>query len=127
MDMSLEKPQIDRPEGPAPSDLEKSDITVGEGQEAKAGDTVSVHYVGVSHSTGDQFDASWDRGEPLRFGLGAGQVIPGWDQGVAGMKEGGRRVLVIPSDLGYGPQGSPPTIPGGSTLVFVVDLEKVNP
>ncbi|MER6663678.1 MULTISPECIES: FKBP-type peptidyl-prolyl cis-trans isomerase [Amycolatopsis] len=124
--MSLQKPQIDRPEGPAPSDLEKSDITVGEGQEAKAGDTVSVHYVGVSHSTGDQFDASWDRGEPLRFGLGAGQVIPGWDQGVAGMKVGGRRKLVIPPHLAYGERGAGGVIKPNETLIFVVDLIGVN-
>ncbi|MGY6657043.1 FKBP-type peptidyl-prolyl cis-trans isomerase [Amycolatopsis sp. TRM77291] len=124
--MSLEKPQIDRPEGPAPSDLEKSDITVGEGQEAKAGDTVSVHYVGVSHSTGEQFDASWDRGEPLRFGLGAGQVIPGWDQGVAGMKVGGRRKLVIPPHLAYGERGAGGVIKPNETLIFVVDLVGVN-
>ncbi|MFI7117541.1 FKBP-type peptidyl-prolyl cis-trans isomerase [Amycolatopsis sp. NPDC049868] len=124
--MSLQKPQIDRPEGPAPSDLEKSDLTVGEGQEAKAGDTVSVHYVGVSHSTGDQFDASWDRGEPLRFGLGAGQVIPGWDQGVAGMKVGGRRKLVIPPHLAYGERGAGGVIKPNETLIFVVDLIGVN-
>ncbi|AGM02640.1 peptidylprolyl isomerase [Amycolatopsis keratiniphila] len=126
MDMSLQKPQIDRPEGPAPSDLEKSDITVGDGQEAKAGDTVSVHYVGVSHSTGDQFDASWDRGEPLRFGLGKGQVIPGWDQGVAGMKVGGRRKLVIPPHLAYGERGAGGVIKPNETLIFVVDLIGVN-
>ncbi|MEU3763757.1 FKBP-type peptidyl-prolyl cis-trans isomerase [Amycolatopsis keratiniphila] len=124
--MSLQKPQIDRPEGPAPSDLEKSDITVGDGQEAKAGDTVSVHYVGVSHSTGDQFDASWDRGEPLRFGLGKGQVIPGWDQGVAGMKVGGRRKLVIPPHLAYGERGAGGVIKPNETLIFVVDLIGVN-
>ncbi|WP_409489473.1 FKBP-type peptidyl-prolyl cis-trans isomerase [Amycolatopsis sp. cmx-11-12] len=124
--MSLEKPQIDRPEGPAPSDLEKTDISVGDGQEAKAGDTVSVHYVGVSHSTGDQFDASWDRGEPLRFGLGAGQVIPGWDQGVAGMKVGGRRQLVIPPHLAYGERGAGGVIKPNETLIFVVDLVGVN-
>ncbi len=124
--MSLEKPQIDRPEGPAPTDLEKSDITVGEGQEAKDGDTVSVHYVGVSHSTGDQFDASWDRGEPLRFGLGAGHVIPGWDQGVAGMKVGGRRQLVIPPHLAYGERGAGGVIKPDETLIFVVDLLGVN-
>ncbi|MEV7552689.1 FKBP-type peptidyl-prolyl cis-trans isomerase [Amycolatopsis sp. NPDC089917] len=124
--MSLEKPQIDRPDGPAPTELEKSDISVGDGQEAKAGDTVSVHYVGVSHSTGDQFDASWDRGEPLRFGLGAGQVIPGWDQGVAGMKVGGRRKLVIPPHLAYGERGAGGVIKPNETLIFVVDLIGVN-
>ncbi|EME59877.1 FKBP-type peptidyl-prolyl cis-trans isomerase [Amycolatopsis decaplanina] len=124
--MSLQKPQIDRPEGPAPTELEKTDISVGDGQEAKAGDTVSVHYVGVSHSTGDQFDASWDRGEPLRFGLGAGQVIPGWDQGVAGMKVGGRRQLVIPPHLAYGERGAGGVIKPNETLIFVVDLIGVN-
>ncbi|MFD5089926.1 FKBP-type peptidyl-prolyl cis-trans isomerase [Amycolatopsis thailandensis] len=124
--MSLEKPQIDRPEGAAPADLVKTDISVGDGQEAKAGDTVSVHYVGVSHSTGDQFDASWDRGEPLRFGLGAGQVIPGWDQGVAGMKVGGRRQLVIPPHLAYGERGAGGVIKPNETLIFVVDLIGVN-
>ncbi|OXM51460.1 FKBP-type peptidyl-prolyl cis-trans isomerase [Amycolatopsis alba] len=124
--MPLEKPQIDRPDGPAPTELEKNDISVGDGQEAKAGDTVSVHYVGVSHSTGDQFDASWDRGEPLRFGLGAGQVIPGWDQGVAGMKVGGRRKLVIPPHLAYGERGAGGVIKPNETLIFVVDLIGVN-
>ncbi|WP_191255828.1 FKBP-type peptidyl-prolyl cis-trans isomerase [Amycolatopsis oliviviridis] len=124
--MSLQKPQIDRPEGPAPTELKATDISVGDGQEAKAGDTVSVHYVGVSHSTGDQFDASWDRGEPLRFGLGAGQVIPGWDQGVAGMKVGGRRQLVIPPHLAYGERGAGGVIKPNETLIFVVDLIGVN-
>ncbi|WP_340686044.1 FKBP-type peptidyl-prolyl cis-trans isomerase [Amycolatopsis coloradensis] len=124
--MSSQKPQIDRPEGPAPSELETTDISVGDGQEAKSGDTVTVHYVGVSHSTGDQFDASWDRGEPLRFGLGAGQVIPGWDQGVAGMKVGGRRKLVIPPHLAYGERGAGGVIKPNETLIFVVDLVGVN-
>jgi peptidylprolyl isomerase len=86
---------------------------------------VTVSYVGVAHSTGEEFDASWNRGEPFRFRLGSGQVIPGWDQGVAGMKVGGRRMLVIPPDLAYGEQGSPPVIAPGETLVFVVDLEKI--
>lgn len=126
MDMSLEKPQIDRPEGPAPTELETTDISVGDGQEAKSGNTVTVHYVGVSHSTGEQFDASWDRGEPLRFGLGAGQVIPGWDQGVAGMKVGGRRKLVIPPHLAYGERGAGGVIKPNETLIFVVDLVGVN-
>ncbi|MEV6905497.1 FKBP-type peptidyl-prolyl cis-trans isomerase [Amycolatopsis sp. NPDC051071] len=124
--MPLEKPQIDRPEGAAPADLVTTDLTVGDGKEAKAGDTVSVHYVGVSHSTGDQFDASWDRGEPLRFGLGGGQVIPGWDQGVAGMKVGGRRQLVIPPHLAYGERGAGGVIKPNETLIFVVDLVGVN-
>lgn len=124
--MTLEKPEIDRPEGAPPADLQTSDITVGDGQEAKAGDTVTVHYVGVSHSTGAEFDASWNRGEPLRFGLGRGQVIPGWDQGVAGMKVGGRRKLVIPPHLAYGDRGAGGLIKPGETLIFVVDLVGVN-
>ena len=98
----------------------------GKGKRAKAGDTVDVQYVGVSWSTGKQFDASWDRGaEPFSFPLGAGQVIPGWDQGVEGMRVGGRRVLVIPPDLAYGDQSPSPDIAPGETLVFVVDLKKI--
>ncbi|MEU0530438.1 FKBP-type peptidyl-prolyl cis-trans isomerase [Amycolatopsis tolypomycina] len=124
--MTLEKPLIDPPDGPAPADLEITDITVGDGAEATNGKTVTVHYVGVSHSTGEQFDASWDRGEPLRFGLGAGQVISGWDRGVAGMKIGGRRKLVIPPHLAYGDRGAGGVIKPGETLVFVVDLVGVN-
>jgi peptidylprolyl isomerase len=91
----------------------------------KAGQTATVDYVGVSFSTGQEFDASWDRGEPFPFPLGGGQVIQGWDQGVEGMKVGGRRELVIPPDLGYGPQGSPPAIAPNETLVFVIDLKKI--
>ena len=120
--MSVEKPQVERPDGPPPADLEITDITVGDGPEAKAGNAVSVHYVGVSHSTGDQFDASYDRGAPLDFQLGAGQVIPGWDQGVTGMKVGGRRKLVIPPHLAYGERGAGGVIKPNETLVFVVDL-----
>lgn len=119
------KPVIEASSGTPPTALETEDIIVGEGAEAKEGDTVSVQYVGALFDSGQEFDASWDRGEPFEFQLGGGQVIQGWDQGVAGMKVGGRRKLVIPPDLGYGEQGSPPTIPGGSTLVFVVDLEDV--
>ncbi len=122
-----QKPTVEIPDGPPPTELVIEDLVVGEGSEAQAGTSPSMQYVGHSWSTGKQFDASWDRGQPFSFRLGEGQVIQGWDQGVAGMKEGGRRVLVIPSDLGYGPQGSPPTIPAAATLVFVVDLEKVNP
>jgi peptidylprolyl isomerase len=121
-----EKPQVDVPSDQPPSyQLELDDLAVGDGEEAVAGRVVEVHYVGVSWATGKQFDASWDRGETFKFGLGKGQVIPGWDQGVAGMKVGGRRELVIPPDLGYGAQGSPPAIPPNSTLVFVVDLEGI--
>ncbi|SDX34574.1 peptidylprolyl isomerase [Amycolatopsis xylanica] len=124
--MSLEKPIVDRPEGNPPAALETTDITVGDGQEAKAGNAVSVHYVGVSFSTGEEFDSSWSRGEPLNFGLGSGQVIPGWDQGVDGMKVGGRRKLVIPPHLAYGDRGAGGVIKPGETLVFVVDLVGVN-
>jgi peptidylprolyl isomerase len=124
--MTLEKPEIDRPNGPAPAELEITDLTVGDGTEAQPGSAVSVHYVGVSHSTGAEFDASWNRGEPLRFALGAGQVIPGWDQGVAGMKIGGRRKLVIPPHLAYGERGAGGVIKPNETLVFVVDLVDVN-
>jgi peptidylprolyl isomerase len=97
----------------------------GTGETARAGQQVTVQYVGVSFLNGRQFDASWDRGEPFQFELGAGSVIPGWDQGVVGMKVGGRRQLVIPPDLAYGPQGSPPTIGPNETLVFVIDLLSV--
>lgn len=119
------KPKVNIPSGAAPSKLVTTDIKKGKGAQAKKGDAVSVHYVGVLFKGGKQFDASWDRGEPFSFQLGAGMVIPGWDKGVAGMREGGRRRLVIPSDLAYGPQGQPPDIPGGATLVFVVDLLEV--
>ena len=119
------KPKIAKPKGPAPKQLKVEDLEEGTGTEAAAGDLVTVQYVGASWSTGEEFDASWDRGEPFQFTLGAGEVIPGWDQGVQGMKEGGRRRLVIPSDLAYGPQGSPPAIGPDETLIFVIDLEQV--
>ena len=119
------KPVIPKPSGDAPSALEKEDIVTGKGKTAKAGDNVTVQYAGVNFSNGAEFDASWNRGEPFTFTLGSGQVIPGWDEGVAGMKEGGRRKLVIPPDKAYGPQGSPPAIGPNETLVFVIDLEKV--
>jgi peptidylprolyl isomerase len=118
-----EKPQIDIPEGQAPSyQLETDDLVVGEGDEAVAGRVVEVHYVGVSWSTGEEFDASWDRGDTFKFGLGKGQVIQGWDQGVAGMKVGGRRRITIPPMLGYGKRGAGGAIGPDETLVFVVDL-----
>ncbi|HIT74877.1 MAG TPA: FKBP-type peptidyl-prolyl cis-trans isomerase [Candidatus Avipropionibacterium avicola] len=117
-----EKPEIDFPDGPAPADLQITDITVGEGAEATAGTTVSVHYVGVTHSGGEEFDASWNRGEPLRFRLGVGQVIQGWDTGVQGMKVGGRRQLVIPAHLAYGERGAGGVIGPNEALIFVVDL-----
>ena len=101
-----EKPEIDFPDGPPPTDLEITDLTEGDGAEAQAGSTVSVHYVGVAHSTGEEFDASYNRGDPLQFRLGVGQVISGWDTGVQGMKVGGRRRLVIPPHLAYGDRGA---------------------
>jgi peptidylprolyl isomerase len=120
-----EKPEVAQPSGEPPTELQQVDIVKGKGKAAKAGDTVSVQYVGNSWSTGTQFDASWDRGsEPFTFPLGAGQVIPGWDQGVVGMKKGGRRLLVIPPDLAYGEQSPSPDIGPNETLLFVVDLEK---
>ena len=120
--MSIEKPEIDFPEGDAPADLQIEDIWEGEGEEATAGQTVTVHYVGVAFSTGEEFDASWNRGTPLQFQLGVGQVIAGWDKGVLGMKVGGRRRLTVPAHLAYGNQSPTPAIPPGSTLIFVVDL-----
>jgi len=118
-----EKPQVEVASGEQPpSQLEIEDLTVGDGDEAAPGNQVEVHYVGVSWSTGEQFDASWDRGTPFSFGLGGGQVIQGWDQGVAGMKVGGRRRLTIPPALGYGDRGAGGVIAPGETLVFVVDL-----
>ena len=120
--MSIEKPEIDFPDGPAPADLEITEIWEGDGPEAKAGDRVQVHYVGVAYSTGEEFDASWNRGTPLEFQLGVGQVIAGWDQGVQGMKVGGRRQLVIPPELAYGDQGAGTAIAPGETLIFVCDL-----
>jgi peptidylprolyl isomerase len=113
-------------EGSAPADLAIVDLTVGDGAEATNGSTVDVHYVGVSHTTGNQFDASWDRGQPLSFRLGAGMVIAGWDQGVVGMKVGGRRQLTIPAHLAYGDRGAGGVIAPGETLVFVVDLVGVS-
>src|SRR4051812_42802609 len=117
------KPTVEVPPGQSPSyQLELEDITVGEGDEAVAGKVVEVHYVGVSWSTGEEFDASWNRGDTFKFGLGKGQVIPGWDQGVAGMKVGGRRRITIPPQLGYGKRGAGGVIGPDETLVFVVDL-----
>lgn len=119
------KPTVELPDS-EPDELVVDDIVVGDGAEAKSGDEVSVQYVGVGFDSEEEFDASWDRGEPFTFQLGAGMVIPGWDEGVAGMKVGGRRQLTIPPDMAYGPQGSPPAIGPNETLVFVVDLVDVN-
>lgn len=123
--MTKQKPEIDFPGDTAPTELEITDDVVGTGPEAKAGDTVAVHYVGVAHSTGEEFDASYNRGTPLQFKLGVGMVIPGWDQGVQGMRVGGRRTLRIPPHLAYGPNGVPGTIAPNESLVFVCDLEGV--
>jgi peptidylprolyl isomerase len=117
-----DKPTVDVPEGDPPAELVLEDLAVGDGIEVRAGATVDVHYVGVAWSTGRQFDASWDRGSTFSFPLGAGHVIPGWDQGVAGMRVGGRRRLTIPPHLGYGDRGAGGVIAPGETLVFVVDL-----
>jgi peptidylprolyl isomerase len=110
------------PTGAAPSKLVTKDLIVGTGAEAKAGQSVTVNYVGVLYHGGKEFDASWKRSEPFTFTLGQGSVIKGWDQGVAGMKVGGRRELIIPAELAYGAQGQPPSIPPNAPLVFVVDL-----
>jgi peptidylprolyl isomerase len=123
--MTLEKPIIEYPSTPAPADLVIEDIAVGDGAEAVAGRQVVVHYVGVAHSTGEEFDASWNRGTPFTFPLGAGRVIAGWDQGVQGMRVGGRRQLTIPAKLGYGDRGAGGAIKPGETLIFVVDLLEV--
>jgi peptidylprolyl isomerase len=118
-----EKPQVEVPSDQPPSyQLELDDLEIGDGEEAAAGHIVEVHYVGVSWQTGNQFDASWDRGDTFKFGLGKGQVIAGWDQGVAGMKVGGRRRITIPPNLAYGKRGAGGVIGPDETLVFVVDL-----
>ncbi|MEI5099638.1 FKBP-type peptidyl-prolyl cis-trans isomerase [Streptomyces sp. PmtG] len=124
--MNIDKPEIDFPDGPVPTELQIDEIWEGDGPEAKAGDFVKVHYVGVAFSTGEEFDASWNRGNPLEFQLGAGQVIAGWDQGVQGMKVGGRRKLTIPAHLAYGDRGAGGgRIAPGETLIFVCDLVSV--
>ncbi len=118
------EPKVTIPKGPAPKALQIKELIKGTGPEAKAGDTVTVNYVGVLYKSGKEFDASWKRHEPFSFALGKGQVIKGWDQGVLGMKVGGRRELIIPSELAYGKAGRPPTIPPNAPLIFVVDLLK---
>jgi peptidylprolyl isomerase len=119
------KPVVEVPDGAPPTELETTDLVEGDGAEAKEGDTVSMQYVGVNYSDGSEFDSSWETGQPFEFELGAGGVIPGWDEGIPGMKVGGRRELVIPPDLGYGPTGQPPDIGPNETLVFIVDLVDV--
>ena len=120
------KPEIPEPTGEEPTKLVSKDIVVGKGRAAKAGDNLVVQYVGVLFENGEQFDASWDGGQPFPFTLGQGDVIPGWDEGVEGMKVGGRRLLTIPPDLAYGEQGQG-SIPPDATLVFVVDLVELTP
>jgi len=120
------KPKVAVPDGAAPKKLEEVEIVEGDGAEAKAGDEVTVQYVGVGYDSKKEFDSSWSRSEPFTFNLGAGEVIPGWDQGIAGMKVGSRRELTIPANLAYGPAGSPPVIGPNETLIFVVDLLAVN-
>ena len=122
----MSKPDVSIPGEQPPTDLVIDDITVGDGKVAASGNIVEVHYVGVAWSTNRQFDASWDRGETFDFRLGAGQVIQGWDEGVAGMRVGGRRRLTIPPHMGYGDFGAGGVIKGGETLVIVVDLLNVN-
>ena len=118
----MPKPDVTIPDAPPPADLVVEDILVGDGDEAAAGNDVEVHYVGVSWSDGQQFDASWDRGDTFTFRLGAGQVIEGWDSGVQGMRVGGQRRLTLPPHLAYGPRGAGGAIGPNETLVFVVDL-----
>lgn len=119
------KPQVTVPNGAPPKELVVNDLEEGAGPAAKAGDQVTVQYVGVGYDSKEEFDSSWSRNEPFTFNLGAGEVIPGWDQGIEGMKVGGRRELVIPASLAYGSTGSPPVIGPNETLIFVVDLEAV--
>jgi peptidylprolyl isomerase len=121
------KPTAPKATGAAPKELQGSDVVAGSGAAAKDGDKVTVQYVGQLFADGKEFDTSWKKGtKPFEFTLGGGQVIQGWDQGVPGMKVGGRRVLVIPADLAYGAAGSPPTIPANAPLIFVVDLKKIS-
>ena len=124
--MALERPQIAKPEGDIPFDLLVEDLVVGEGDEATSGRKVTVHYVGVAFSSGEEFDASWNRGQPFEFKVGKGQVIPGWDAGVQGMRVGGRRRLTIPSAMAYGARGAGGAIAPHEPLVFVVDLLSVS-
>ena len=125
MSQDRTKPEIDFPGDEPPADLVIEDLIEGTGDAATAGQTVTAHYVGVAHSTGGEFDASWNRGEPLDFRLGVGQVIKGWDQGIEGMRVGGRRRLTIPPHLAYGDRGAGGAIAPGETLIFVVDLVDV--
>ncbi|MFF2777551.1 FKBP-type peptidyl-prolyl cis-trans isomerase [Streptomyces sp. NPDC058052] len=118
----LTKPVVDVPEGEAPAELTVRDLVVGDGIEAKPGMVARIHYVGVTFASGEEFDASWDRGEPFKFALGGGRVIKGMDRGMRGMRVGGRREIIVPPRLGYGKQSPSSAIPANSTLIFVVDL-----
>lgn len=125
--VALDKPEVEIPKGPPPKELVIEDIREGDGAVARPGDTVTVEYVGVDYRSGEEFDESYSRPHPFEFQLGAGAVIKGWDEGIEGMREGGRRKLVIPPRLAYGRAGSPPAIGRNATLVFVVDLLEVEP
>ena len=125
-DPKTTKPEIDFPGDTPPAELVVEDITVGDGATVEAGDIIKAHYVGVSWSTGEEFDASWNRGEPLEFTAGVGQVIQGWDEGLLGMRVGGRRKIIIPPVLGYGERGAGASIGPNETLIFVVDLVSTN-
>ncbi len=125
MEDTSQRPTITVPEGDAPTELVVEDVVVGDGAEAGAGVQANVDYVGVSWSTGAEFDASWNRGDTLSFTIGAGQVISGWDQGVAGMRVGGRRTITIPPHLGYGATGAGGVIAPNETLIFTVDLRSI--
>jgi peptidylprolyl isomerase len=120
------KPQVPPQKGAPPKKLVVKDIVVGKGRAAKKGDKLSMQYVGVLYDDGSEFDSSWDSGQPFEFTLGEGMVIKGWDQGLVGIKPGGRRQLTIPANLAYGAQGQPPTIPPNAALVFIVDALKVS-
>jgi peptidylprolyl isomerase len=119
------RPEVPRPAGSPPRRLETENIVKGKGPPAKRGDKVVVNYVGVTFSTGEEFDTSWDIGRPYRFPLGRGKVIEGWDKGIVGMRAGGRRQLTIPPELAYGADGSPPDVPPNETLVYVIDLLRI--
>ena len=125
LDPERTKPELDFPGDPPPADLVIEDLIPGSGPAVQAGQTVTTHYVGWAFSTGEEFDASWNRGEPLSFRAGIGQVIRGWDEGLLGMQVGGRRKLTIPAHLAYGDRGAGGVIAPGETLIFVVDLVAV--